>query len=585
MSALKNHAEKIVFAGALVASAAFIAVEMTQSEPEIFKQLDGHKKTIATALDQGQVTAKYPYSGEASGKLASYKEAVTRNLQRADKEPSSAKAFSAYPRPSKPTIDPSTIPLKEDELTSIEEAKLGQIEKVSARGDHGVIFLTYTMPADIKNIDPVRVEIYRGEAADKIDLKVPYAVVDYNSEEPLAAVEETPEAKPNTPAAGGEGLSTAEKRRLMLEGKEPVKEDPKKDETKKIDVPAEYAGVEVYPDRRVDPKRPYFYQLRLVGRMQMAPNSHKEVRDNNGKLIKKIVYTAPKDGTKINPKQGDPNKIFLYASPFTTAVSATPPTNFEIRLSGSDESGGKMPPFGTPDYKKRDFVGYKGVFAVRVWVKEAQEWKDITIQAGQDEKLKGTLNYKNAEGKNQSVEFDTGYTLKELEWREESKKIVERVPVLDANGNPVMENNKMKMEERTRDGDKFRVEVAILKDNTTGKLEEFPKRADFGLRDKAVEWYRKLAEEAEVQRKKDHEARKAAVARAKEREEKRKAEAANQQNVPANPTGPMGPGGPGGPMGPGGPGPGGPGPGGPMGPGGPRGEGPSGPERPGGPRY
>jgi len=573
MSALKNHAEKIVFAGALVASAIFIGVELTQSEPEVFAQLDKHKQAIASALSQDQVTAKYPYSVEAALKLSAYKEGVTRNLQRSDKDFPSTSPFVVYPRPTRPSIDPSSIPLKEDELTSIEEAKLGQIGKVAARGDHGCIFLTYSMPADMKNIDPVRVEIFRGETADKIDLKAPYAVVDYNPEEPIV-IDETPAAAtPNAPA-GTENMSSAERRKLLLGGKEPVKEEKKDDskDSKKVDIPAEYANVEVFPDRRVDPKRPYFYQFRLVGRMQMAPTSFKEIKDNTGKLTKKIVYTGPKDGAKIDAKQGDPKKIFLYAAPLTSAVSATPPTNFEIRLSGSEESGGQIPPLGTPDYKLRDFTGYKAVFAVRVWVKEAQEWKDITIQAGQDEKLKGILTYKTADTKeSKSFEFDTGYTLKELQWREEAKKIVEKIAVLDADGKPVMENNKMKFEEKTREGEKYRNEVAILKDNITGKMEEFPKRSDFGLRDKAVEWYRKLAEESEVQRKKDQELRKVAVANAKARDEKRKAENANQQN-------PVGPGGnpnaPGGPMGPGG-GPGGPGgserPGGPPG-----GEGPGG---------
>src|SRR4051812_38309599 len=131
--ALKNHIEKIIFAGALAGSAAFVGLELTQSEPDSFKQISKNQSDIQNALNAGKVTAKYPYSAEAANKVAGYKDVVTHNISRAaDREATVIPSFAAYQRPAKPAVDPSTAPKDIDEQTVKEVAKIGNVEKVEA---------------------------------------------------------------------------------------------------------------------------------------------------------------------------------------------------------------------------------------------------------------------------------------------------------------------------------------------------------------------------------------------------------------------------------------------------------------------
>jgi RNA polymerase sigma factor (sigma-70 family) len=177
--------------------------------------------------------------------------------------------------------------------------------------------------------------------------------------------------------------------------------------------------------------------------------------DNATDLIKTVAKLAA--ASKMM-KDHDAHKN-LKQGTFTPAAIGMSPPGFNIRMAGSDEAGGKIPPPGTPDDQRDNFKGYKAIVAVRVWVEELKNWQSLVIEAGPGDPLLGTLSYAVDSGDNRSAGFDTGYTLKDLRWKE---------VVLS-------------------DGRKVNVEVATVRDNSTGRLEEFPKSTNFIAREKYAE--------------------------------------------------------------------------------------------------
>lgn len=496
MSATKSHGEKIMFVVVLLLCLAFIGYNSFQGEPPIFGDLGRYLQTITSTLSKNEATPKYAYATEETKKLDTIQARWNRNFDRGANISIQIPPRVVYPKPSRPLVDLETKP---GEIPVVHEvASLGQLLEVKARGDHGRVFITFRLPQDMKLMDPLRVEIFRGEAADKVDIsRPPYEVIEYAPEDISAVLlDETSTTPPavrerTTPETPGT-MSSGE--RASREGRDapPVREPAGDKDKKPIDLPPDCVGLRLYPDTHVDAKKAYFYQLRLVGRMHFPPGFVKEEKDAAGKVLKKIVYDPPKDATNIHPKKGDSKQLF--ASAFSKVVDATPPADFELRLSAIDETGGKVPPSGTPDWQLRDFTGYKGIFAVRVWVKDAQEWYEKFVQAGQDEKLKGSLTFKSADNprERKNYDFDTGYVLVEIKEVEVVREVTKTVPKLDANGNPITDKDGPVMEEK-KEQQRSTNQVAILKDTNTGKLEEFPKSMDYPRRDKYLEDIRKMA--------------------------------------------------------------------------------------------
>ena len=89
----------------------------------------------------------------------------------------------------------------------------------------------------------------------------------------------------------------------------------------------------------------------------------------------------------------------MFATPLTGVFEGTPLTDYEIRYAGADESKGKVPPPGTPEWEEDSYGGYRGQFDVRVWVREAKEFKSKIIFAAKEEPIKGDIFYKSADTK------------------------------------------------------------------------------------------------------------------------------------------------------------------------------------------
>jgi len=544
MSALKNHGPKILLALSAAGCAVFAWMEGagSQTTPPEFAGVDTEISKIESALKPGPISEKYPFGRSAIDSLK-FQEDSTLILERAGKRvETEIPAFVAYPQPSRPRVDSKDKPAEEGELTQQVFAEMRDLGDLKASGDHGRVFVTFKVPQKMKYLEPVRIDVFRGESDAKIDMKEPYATIELAPEDPGATEEKPATADKAEDAATPELSAAARRRKERAGGDEPAPKAPRREEPKKAaeEIPAEFADIKVFADTRVEQKMTYFYKLRMIARMTVVPGIKVVEKDNNGILTKITVVNQPKNATSVKPARPD-SKAVLFATPISAAVSATPPSNFEIRLAGTS---GKLDPPGTPDFKRSK--DYKGTFAVRVWVTDAQVWKDITIQAAPDEILKGSIRYVNADKEAKSFDFNANYKLVEVKWGELVREIEENVPELDTDGNPIMDpkTRKPKMIRRMKKGDAIPNEIAVLEDQSSKKMEDFPKRADFGAREKSLEYYA-LIEKEQLKADKAFKVRMEKVKeriRASDEERKSKAtqaqsEAETQNANPATPPG------------------------------------------------
>lgn len=486
MSVIKNHGPKILLAAVVAGCGVFAWLEASGGAGPRDGELNANIDKIKRVVGSKNVSDKYPYGHDAINSLK-YQDDTTSVFERASKRfEAEIPSNVAYQVPSRPNVDSGTKPSTEAEMTNFKEAELRDLADIKASGDHGRVFVTFKVPTKMKYMEAQRVEIFRGESEAKIDTKTPYATLEFMPEETAAPAKEEAAAEEKKTEESGDASAGARRRRERAGGEESPKSprEAKKAAAAPAEIPVEYADVKVFADTHVIQKQAYFYKLRLVGKMTVMPEQKIAEKDANGLLTRITVVRAPKGAQTVAPARNGA-QIALFSTPMSSAVSASPPTNFEIRLAGTS---GKIDPPGTPEYKRGK--DYKGTFAVRVWVTEAQAWKEITIQTAPDERVKGAVTFKDADTKEtKAVDFDANYRLVEIKWGE----LVREMEVEEAEQDPA--TGKIKKVKRIKKGDPIPNEVAVLEDLTSHKLEEFPKRADFGAREKSLEYYARILEE------------------------------------------------------------------------------------------
>jgi hypothetical protein len=561
---LVKHGGKILFGVTFLICAGIIAYISSDTDPASFDQLASDQEKLQNTIAGKRVSKDYRYSAE-NVKL---EQAFQANAKRGQGELEEAPKYIVYERPSKPTIDPDSLPKSDVERTSTVEVATGNLSELSAKADHGVVYLTYKLPnltqmaGDKKVMDVVRVEIFRGLTAEKIDTKAPYTVVDFAQEEPLnldLAADDTAAA----PKENEDNESIGEKRRKHRSEEAAPAPAPAAHATDKKpdEVPSEFAGVRAYGDTNVQPKNTYYYKARLITRLNIEPEKPIVDRlDKDNKPEHFTVYKAPKGVEPVAPAKAG-SKTLLYASPMSEVVSATAPVEYEIRLAGSD---GDISEPGTRATLINE--NYKGIFVVRVWVMEAKEWREANVTIPKGDVLKGEA--RSPSGKKPiTYEFNTNYELEEIKWKQGTREVVEKVMQMQ-DGVPVKDKDTGKpvYHEEKKIVDSIPVKVAVLKDLKTGTAEEYSQSNDFKRRDQGIEIIKKLAEaeeKAREEQKKQWEVVKRRIAQ-EENKIKQKAAAAEAEASRLNgPTGvprgggppaPNGMGGPGGAGGPGGPG-------------------------------
>ena len=577
---LVKHGGKIVFGVTLVACGAIVGSYLSQPDPQEFSQLGTDKDTLKHALEAKVVTSNYHYSAEN----VKYAQHFKDNAGRLERVQDQVVAYAVYPKPLKPTIDPDTKPKNAAELTTSVDLAVKDLGDVSAVPDHGVIYVKYKIPAmDKKLMDVVRVEIFRGLKEDKVDTKAPYVTLDYNPEDfSLDAVPadepETKEVKVDDKKEDAE-KSSGSLRRQAHEAPAPVATATVKPAAKAEDVPAEMANVKVYPDTKVQPKSTYYYKVRMIARLNVEPE--KAVVDavgQDGKPTHYTVYHAPKNVESVAPAKAGTTAA-LYATPISSVVSATAPTEYEFRMAGTD---GEISQLGTPVHLINE--NYKGIFVCRVWVSEAQEWREANITVPKGESLQGDAI--SGSKKPFHYPFDTKYELEEIKWKPATHEQTTKEVETNDKGEEIIDpnTNKPKIRTVTKTVDSVPVKVAMLKELTTGKLEECEQSNDFKRKEKGLEIIKALAA-VEARDRAEQDKKWAAMrVKIKANEDKIKSDAekiagSSRPGLPGGPSGPSGPGGPGDPSGLNGPG----GPGGGNGPGGPSGPGGTNPGGPGAP--
>lgn len=570
MKAIVSHIEWLVAGIVVLVCGVFIFMDLSETQNEAIESLRNDGKKINEAIAANPVDPKWEWSPANQTKNVEIFQAAAKRTGEALTPAPEGWVF--YPRPQRPFVAPEMKPKLEGDIVKM-KAALNPPAGLSAKADHGSVYLSLKLPEGdgLKFFHVVRVEVYRGLAAAEI--KDLIGTIEIGTEEHAEGElppEQTAGAGKAEDASKSEDLNTTARSKQANAPKEPAGGKDKPAAAEETPIPAEYKGLIVFRDQDVQPKKTYFYKVRLVGRL---------IKLGPGDLVagpNKTVYKVeiPAELAAIKPVKAD-NPARLYAGALSEMASDTAPPNFQIRFAGTNgeltKEGQVLPPGFVPSYEGR--------FAVQVWVPALREWKEDFATVGVNQEITGSIKYQKPDTKERDqLDYKTGLKLVEIVNKSERKMETRKVSVMEKRVNsdgteeqvPVMDEKtgkpKMKEEQIERE---IPNQAATLYDTDTKKNEELFKRPDFEKRKEAFIVLDRIFKEQEVQAKKEKERVAKLVAAQRAAQDKRKAEDAARGTQPGveGPNTPplMPPGGPpsGGPPpeGPGG-GPGAPGPGG-----------------------
>ncbi|MCZ7646687.1 MAG: hypothetical protein M5U26_15605 [Planctomycetota bacterium] len=500
MAFIMQHGEKVVTAIVVALCGYWIFQNLDVEKPQDLDDLKSSTARIKSFLAK----PPGPEFRWSEKNRVPYGERSAANFNRPrEGEGSSLAAYTFYPRPMAPYVDPASKPVHSDKPIVDDFAILKPPSEFSVTADHYGVYITGRIPPEVaqKYMVPVRMEIYRGEQADKIDQLV--QTKELNPEAPIAGIQDnlTPggasgavkgpapdpakgPAKPVAPEASGPSEFTSRSGETPADEAAPKEKDVPVD-AKSLELPEHLKNALITHDRTVSPKTTYFYKARLVARLIDSGPGHVITVGGN-----RIRVKLPKEVEKVAPKSPDA-KVELYASAFTDPIKIATPPSFMLRFAGKQ---GDLPDPNLPP-ARRPAPSYKGQFALKVWVYPASKWEEVTVWPAVGEELSALIPYEKAETKERDKwEFKAGFKLAEIKAGEERKMIVVkeaameekmgpdgetpiRVPKLDADGRPIMVERQVERNIPTL--------IAVLEDVKTGDLEEHPLRADFEKRKEA----------------------------------------------------------------------------------------------------
>jgi hypothetical protein len=450
---LRRHAGRSLFGIVLILCALRIAT-LKEADEQLLARGQENIDKLKQLLVDPQSVVNYPY---VVSKLK-YDTTFGTAHSRISLDIDTPARRIAYPRLSPPKIDPKTLPYPADERHV--QVCAATVE-AGIRAAQGRLLLGITVPPQTtlemavektdrdgkKNIviekvplvTVVSAEIFRGLSADTIDTRIPYAKLDLETE-----------------------LSKNDPRAKLI--------------------PPEFTSVRVFEDTHVDPQTAYFYRVRLVTRVDMALDKFLIEKDpqNPEKLRKTMVHIAP--GVEILPPEAhDDSKGVLLASALSNPISETTPAEYKFRFIGMNGE------FSSPEAKPHEIrQDYAARFETHVWVNHAQEWRSVLLEVTKGQPLKGSVH-----GRNQPkrYEFDSHRQLEEVVWRTEmiNQQIEETIKDPDDETQLVKKVNTVQVPS-------LPFKVAIVKDLTTGKLEEYREGRDIEKPDERARTYILLAE-------------------------------------------------------------------------------------------
>lgn len=470
MNALKNNLEKIVFVVVLIGCVLFASSQLRENE-DVMKKAEEDREKIERAKKAKVVSSNYEYNEVNANKRLNFTEVFIGNQQRsAQPVRADIPGWVAYPQPERP-LGEQKLPVPVEEFF----AEMAGIVDFKVMGEQGRNIIAFKRPdaKAFKFMELVRVEVYRGKSADKME-KID--TVSYAPEEGAAPAPEAPKEAPK--AAPEVGRRPRGGQPATARNAPPMQANP-------------LAGYSVVIDTNIEQKVKYFYKAVPIARMTKLPDVQDIKKNALGDPEKILIYRGPKDAAPTPPTSVDA-KVALFKGAFTDTKDVVTPSNFQIRLAGLI---GNFSPPGTAE--GRMSKDYKGNFEVKVWVPEAASFKEITLQAAPGEMLKGQLSYKTADGKDTKVvDFDAGYQLVEIKWG--TKGGEETAADGSKRTSPIIPN-----------------EVAVLLDLKTKKTEEFPKRAEFERKSDNLKYYEALDKERREMEKANQERMRAAAERVK----------------------------------------------------------------------
>lgn len=399
MEKLKKHGPILMFIVVLGLCAGLIYLNYDKPEEMLSEtKFDQSVKTVSAKLSSKDVEPDYAFAEAKKDELKKMPEIVDKNVSRLTRTTDvPVGVYVAYPQPMRPRSD------------KVEEAaqpvqKFGSNpglakDKIKTHPDQGAIYVEFRLP----QFDPketltelVRVQVFRGTEANKIDTTKPFGVIELGPEEPPPpppAGTAVPAPAPDTGRARGTPTPGT--------GRRPPP---------RVEVPKD---LRAFRDTDVQQLTTYYYQLRLIVRFTGTEGKFVPALDKEGKIIPGnpgyTLHTPDRDPvlgknyTPVPSSSGAP--IPLYAMPLTDPVSATTPFNFTIRLEGVV---GDPPKPGQPRDPASPLIRtYAARFEIGVWRPDMDKWTADHIQVKEGDMLGET---EDADGKKVMRKFR--YTVK-----------------------------------------------------------------------------------------------------------------------------------------------------------------------------
>ncbi len=390
---LKRWGPVLMFVIVLGLSVGLVYMNLTdpKTDPDIITA-KANQAAVDKALSAGKVSPDFIASPENAAKLKFSEEwkQNTERIKRTVDEPIGV--FVSYPQPSRPKSEPPPPPPSQDDIFAKMPIALDQTNPsfFKAIPERGKIFVRCELPTTgYELMEPLRFEIFRGLAANKIDITKPWGTIEIGLEKSPA---KAGAAAAGTPAAAAEATENSRVGRIRgTVGTAPVPapgDRSKKPAEKEYERPAsKYVFVDA---KDIDQQTTYFYQVRLVAKFTSVEGKKVPGTKPDG-TAKEVTHHAP-NNPALTPVKATEAGVRLYATPMTTSISAKTPTNFQIRISSIT---GTVPPIGAvrnPAAPKWDT--FKVNFEVRAWIQDAGKWVTARVEnIAEGDTIGGTIKY------------------------------------------------------------------------------------------------------------------------------------------------------------------------------------------------
>ena len=264
MSFVTKHAGKLCFGVTAALCLCAVLVHLDNPEPASFKTLNDDTRRLRELLAAKAVSPDYRYGERAYAER--YPVRQVRDTLAGDVTP-----WIIYPRPSKPTIDPASIPTA---INVVEDtAVLPPVTQVRTLAERACIRIELQLPAT-RYLQNLRAELFRATGTDTMDTVHPFASIDL----------ETVQAKD---------------------------------------------GWYSFADTHVEPKCRYFYRVRLVCALNHPVRVKK---DDAGNVLSEFRILPPREAVLISAPN---RELSVFAGPLSAIISDVSPSNFEIRFAGT----------------------------------------------------------------------------------------------------------------------------------------------------------------------------------------------------------------------------------------------------------